>query len=146
MSGSTDAERLTQKIETTPASTPLMMNATEMTRFAGTPMSRVVVNLSAAARIAMPSTVYFMSSVRPASSTAVVTMTRMLRSGTVAPEHVDRLVEGQSGSGTARARGETKSSAAFCRKHAHRERRDEQRVHRLACAPGETRRARSGSS
>ena len=44
-----------------PASKPLMMNAAEMTRFAGTPMSRVVVNLSAAARIAMPSTVFFMS-------------------------------------------------------------------------------------
>ena len=53
-----------------------MMKATEMTRFAGTPMSRVVVNLSAAARIAMPSTVYFISSVSDASSTAVAMMTQ----------------------------------------------------------------------
>ena len=69
MVGVTEAVRPIQKMETTPAMMPLMANAAEMTRLAGTPSMRVMVKLSAAARRAMPSTVRRSSRVSSASVT-----------------------------------------------------------------------------
>jgi len=115
MSGSTEAERPTQKMATTPASSPLMMKVAEITRFAGTPIRRAVVNLSAAARIAMPSTVRFITNVSPTSSTTVEPMMMRFRTGIVAVPRVS-VWEKNGGSGTARARGDMVISTTFCKK------------------------------
>ena len=84
-----------------------------MIRFAGTPSMRAMVKLVAAARMAMPSTVNRISSAKRASSTTAAPMVIRLRSGVMTPA-ISTVCEKISGSGTARGRGEMKSSAAFC--------------------------------
>ena len=54
MNGSTEARWLTQSTAATPASTPEMAKAPEITVFARIPMSRATAKSSAAARMAIP--------------------------------------------------------------------------------------------
>src|SRR6478735_5975500 len=109
--GVTDAVRPSQNRETMPARRPLMAKAVLMIRFAGTPSIRVMVNLSAAARSAMPRIVLRRTKLNRASMARLTTMASTSRTGTSVPP-IAMLSEKRSGSGTTRARGDTNRSAA----------------------------------
>ncbi len=83
-----------------------------MITFAGTPSIRAMVKCEAAARMAMPKMVFFISSAKIANKTSARPMVRRLRTGTNTPRSTT-VSEKISGSGTFLGRGEMNSSAAF---------------------------------
>jgi hypothetical protein len=71
-------------------------------------------NWVAAARMAMPSTVFFMAQANTTRRRIEATMVMRLRAGTMTPAN-STVCEKKSGSGTLRGRGEMNRRAAFCR-------------------------------